>query len=170
MRKTLVITDVTQMPNRDEVCVVGIDTEGKSIRPICKEGFLKKYLYDNKKRIVIRHQAMVEFDLYPEDIKPPHIEDMIFKPSSIVGKGLWNLNEWEKVLNTGSYRIVEDIFNGYLRERGWVMPGAKTKSIATLAVAKIVDVKLTPNSVKPRIVFIDSSGYEFNRRQIKFNC
>ncbi len=163
MKKTLVITDVTQMPAPDEVCVVGIDTEGRCIRPICEGGFSKQYLYDIKHRVILRHGARVEFDLYPVDIRPPHIEDMRFEPASIVGKGLCSVSEWEHALKITSYKIVEDIFSGYLKERGWVMPGSQTRSIATLSGARIIDVELTSNSVKPRIIFTDSSGYEFNR-------
>ncbi len=66
MRKELVITDVTQMPqkfsNGKEVCVVGVDGNGNSIRPVCEGGFQKDYLIENH-LIIIRPAAKVEFDL-----------------------------------------------------------------------------------------------------------
>lgn len=163
MKKTIVITDVTQMPAGDQVCVVGIDAEGKTIRPVCEGGFLKEYLYDPRKKVIIRHGAKVEFDLYPVATEPPHIEDMGFEPKSIVGRGLCNSTDWESVLRASIFETVEEVYEGFLRSRSWVAPGAKTRSIATLYGAKIVDVKLTSRTVKPRITFVDSTGYEFDR-------
>jgi len=167
MKKTLVITDVTQMPayrNRgNEVCVVGIDTEGQCIRPVCDKGFLKKYLRDVDGEVVIRHGAKVEFDLYPVKTQPPHIEDMKFEPSSISGKGLCGSDEWEGVLRRSSFDSVEEIYEGFLQDLRWVAPGAKTRSIATLSGANIIDIELTQRSVKPRLTFADQAGFGFNR-------
>lgn len=167
MKKTLVITDVTQMPadrNRgDEVCVVGIDTEGQCIRPVRDKGFLKKYLRDVNGEVIIRHGAKVEFDLYPVKTQPPHIEDMKFEPSSISSQGLCESDEWEGVLGRSSFDSVEEIYEGFLQNLGWVAPGAKTRSIATLSGANIIDIELTQRSVKPRLTFVDQAGFEFNR-------
>lgn len=167
MKKTLVITDVTQMPSKgnsgNEVCVVGIDAEGQCIRPVCDGGFRKKYLMDMNGKVVVRHGAKVEFDLYPIKTQPPHIEDMKFEPSSISGKGICGSAEWEKVLNMSSFNSVEEMYGGFLQDLTWVAPGAKTRSIATLVGAKIIDIKLTPRSAKPRMKFLDQTGSEFNR-------
>jgi len=59
--------------------------------------------------------------------------------------------------------VVGEIYDGLLEERKWVKPGANTRSIATLADARIVDVELTPGGIKPRITFVDRSGCEFTR-------
>ena len=167
MKKTIVITDVTQMPADrnmgNEVCVVGIDATGRCIRPICEGGFLKQYLYDTKRSIIVRHGARVEFDLYSIDTQPPHIEDMRFEPISITGKGLCSISKWESILRTNSFETVEKMYEGFLRDLKWVMPCAKTRSIATLSGASIIDVELTSRSIKPRITFVDRSGSEFNR-------
>ena len=167
MKKILVITDVTQMPaNRNrgnEVCVVGIDTEGQCIRPVCDGGFLKKYLMDVNGKVIIRHGARAELDLFPIKTQPPHIEDMKFEPSSISSKGLCGSTEWEEALRKNSFNSVEEIYEGHLQDQGWVVPGAKTRSIATLSEASIIDVELTSKSVKPRITFLDKAGCEFNR-------
>lgn len=163
MRKTIVITDVTQMPSGNEVCVVGIDAHRNSIRPICESGFRKNYLFDREHDVIIRHKAKAQFDFHTVDIQPPHIEDVGFEPASIRYKGLCTDTEWEEVLQANSFDTVEDIYEGCLRERGWVMPGADTRSIATLSNANITDVELTPGSVKPRIKFVDSDGNAFNR-------
>lgn len=165
MKKTLVITDVTQMPSDrnygNEVCVVGIDAEGQCIRPVCDGGFLKQYLKDTSGKVIIRHTAKVEFNLYPVETRPPHIEDMKFDPSSILSKGLCGSNEWERVLRESSFSSVKEIYGGFLQTKGWVAPGAQTRSIATLSGATITDIELTQNNLKPRITFIDKVGSEF---------
>jgi len=167
MKKTLVITDITQMPweitnQGNEVCVVGIDAEGRCIRPVCDGGFLKKFLLDKNGKVVVRHGAKVEFDLHTVKTQSPHIEDMKFNPSSILGKGLCNSTEWEEILRQSSFHSVEDIYEGFLQDNRWVAPGAKTRSIATLPGADIISAELTPNSIKPRITFVDNTGFEFN--------
>jgi hypothetical protein len=162
MKKTLVITDVTQMPQPERVCVVGVDAEGRSIRPICDGGFQKRYLTQNNE-LIIRPSAKVEFDLNNMEIHPPHIEDMAFNPSSIVKRGLCNDKEWEKVLQQTSFKIVEEIYEGYLRNKEWVLAGSKTRSIGTLSGVTIVDIKLTERSVKPRITFRDIGNHEYSR-------
>jgi len=166
MKKTLVITDVTQMPtdrNRgNEVCVVGIDDEGRSVRPVCEGGFLKDYLYDIRQKVVVRHGAKVEFDLFPIAIKPPHIEDVGFKPMSVISKGLCSSTHWESVLQKSAFSSVSEIYGGFLMESGWVKPGAQIRSIATLSMASIVDIELTGRSFKPRITFVDRSECRFN--------
>jgi hypothetical protein len=151
------------MPNGNEVCVVGIDEAGNCIRPCCDGGFIKDYLYDAKRRLVIRPGAKVEFDLHPITYHAPHIEDMGFDPDLITGKGLCNNKEWESLLQRSSYTSVDSIYEGHLQYNKWVMPGAKTRSIATLSGATIIDVELTEHSIKPRLTFQDSTGCIFNR-------
>jgi hypothetical protein len=163
MKRTLVITDLTQMPRGNEVCVVGVDEAGNCIRPCCDGGFLKDYLYDADGRVVIRHGAKVEFDLHPIICQAPHVEDMGFDPDSITGKGLCNDKEWESVLQRSSYTSVDSIYEGHLQDNSWVIPGANTKSIATLSGATIIDIELTERTIKPRLTFRDSTGYRFNR-------
>lgn len=163
MKKTIIITDLTQMPKGNEVCVVGIDSEGKCIRPICDGGFLKQYLYDSKRRVIVRPGAKVEFDLGAVDILPPHIEDMIFDPSSIIGRGMCSAIEWENTLRKSSFKTISEIYDGLIQDNAWVMSGAETRSIGTISNTKIIDVYLTPGTIKPRITFADSSSCEFER-------
>ncbi len=162
MKKTLVITDVTQMPQSDRVCVVGVDKEGIAIRPICADGFQKRYL-TQKNIVIIKPAAKVEFDLSNAPIYPPHIEDMVFDPNSIVNKGFCTDNEWEKVLEKASFQTVEEIYEGHLQNNGWVLAGSKTRSIGTLSGAKIINIELTGNSIKPRITFKDVNDTEYCR-------
>lgn len=161
MRQTITITDLTQMPAGDQVCVVGISEKGECIRPVCEGGFQKKYLYVGK-NVVIRPGARIEFDFTEAKIEPPHIEDRTFTPSSIINHGLCNNAEWENVLRGSSYVGVEDIYDGLLEEHKWVRLGANTRSIATLAKPIIVDIELSESSVKPRLEFKDTTGNLFD--------
>lgn len=162
MKRTLVITDLTQMPKGNEVCVVGIDEAGNCIRPCCDGGFLKDYLYDTDGRLVVRPRAKVEFNLHPITCQAPHIEDMEFDPDAIRGRGLCNDKEWESILKRSSYTSVDSIFEGHLQCKSWVTPGANTRSIATLSEASIIDIKLTEHSAKPRLTFKDSTDRSFD--------
>jgi len=141
MRQTIVITDLTQMPAGNQVCVVGISEKGECIRPVCEGGFQKKYLYVGK-NVVIRPRARIEFDFTEAKIEPPHVEDRTFNPSSIINHGLCNNAEWENVLRNSSYVRVEDIYDGFLQDGNWVKPGSGTRSIATLSQASIANVQL----------------------------
>lgn len=164
MKRTLIITDLTQMPKGNEVCVVGIDEAGNCIRPCCEGGFLKDYLYDADGRLVVRPRAKVEFDLHPITCQAPHIEDMGFEPDSIRGRGLCNNKEWESILKRSSYTSVDDIYDGLLREHRWIKPGANTRSIGTLTKVRITSVKLPEREgkLKYRLYFIDGTGFRYD--------
>jgi hypothetical protein len=99
MHKTIVITDLTQMPKPNEVCVVGVDEQNQSIRPVLPGGVLKRHLYVCH-RLVMRPRAKIELKFYSVPIEPPHVEDLGFDPNSIVYKGLCTDVEWEKVFRT----------------------------------------------------------------------
>lgn len=164
MRQTIVITDLTQMPAWNQVCVVGISEKGECIRPVCSGGFLKKYLYvDNK--VSIRPGARIGFDFTPALIEPPHIEDKTFDPISIVSYGACNNDEWEHVLKNSSYTTVKDIFDGFFEDLSWVKPGAKTRSIATLSGANTLNVQLPEweGKLKYKLSFKDSIDSRFDR-------
>lgn len=141
VRQTIAVTDLTQMPKRDQVCVVGTSEKGECIRPICEGGFQKKYLYaDNN--VIIRPRARIEFDFTEAKIELPHIEDRTFNPSFIINHGLCTNADWESVLRNSSYVRVEDIYDGFLQDRKWVRPGSATRSIATLSEASIANVQV----------------------------
>lgn len=164
MRQTIVITDLTQMPAGNQVCVAGISEKGECIRPVCSGGFLKKYLYiDNK--LATRPRARIEFDFTEARPEPPHIEDKIFDPRSIAYRGLCNDTEWEGVLRSSSYNRVKDIYEGFLRDCSWVKPGTKTRSIATLSRTTVLNVQLSAwnGRLRYRLSFKDSAGEVFDR-------
>lgn len=164
MRQTIVITDLTQMPTGNQVCVTGISEKGECIRPVCGGGFLKKYLYINNK-VSIRPRARIGFDFTPAKIEPPHIEDKTFDPTSIVSCGICNDTEWEHVLKSSSYTRVNDIYDGFLQDFSWVKTGAKTKSIATLSAATSLNVQLPEweGKLKYKLSFKDGTNQMFDR-------
>jgi hypothetical protein len=156
MRQTIVITDLTQMPARDQVCVVGISEKGECIRPVCEGGFRKEYLCIGN-NVVIRPRATIEFDFAEAKIEPPHMEDRAFSPSSIINHGLCTDADWENILRNSAYVRVEDIFNGFLQDGKWVRPGSATRSIGTLSKASIANVHLPEweGKLKYRLSFRD---------------
>lgn len=164
MRQTLVITDLSQMPLGNQVCVVGINENSECVRPMCYGGFLKKYLYVANK-IAIRPRARIEFDFAEAKIEPPHIEDKTFDPNSIVSHGLCDDNDWELILRASSYDRVDNTYDGFLQAHSWVKPGAKTRSIATLSQLTIVNVQLSEwdAKLKYRLSFRDTTGSIFDR-------
>jgi hypothetical protein len=162
MRKKLVITDLTQMPDGNAVCVVGIDEQGKTIRPIHEKGFLKNYLF-GWFRLRIFPRAVVEFDFIEGRPQPPHIEDMAFKPKYIKFQGVSDETGWERTLLTTSFDAVDKIYEGNLQYGKWVLPGADTRSIATLTGSTGHSFIIEQGrAFKPRMRFMDASGNEYN--------
>jgi len=167
MQKAIVITDLTQMPNPDEVCVVGIGQYNQCIRPILPGVMRREHLYIKGKirnKLAIRPMAKVIFNFNKVPIEPPHIEDMGFDPKSIVYEGLCTDTEWEKVLLDSSFSTVDDIYDGLLQEHRWVEPGANTRSIGTLSQVYNIVVQLTEWSgkLRYRLLFRDSTGFLYD--------
>ena len=167
MKQRIVITDLTQMPTGNRACIVGISESGQCIRPVTEvreKGVPKDLLYSGP-QLIVRPSAKVEFDFHRVDVVPPHIEDQGFAPGSIVSKGFCNDAEWESILQNSSYTKVGDIFDNLIQDRGWVMPGAKTRSTATLSQVTIANVQLSEweGKLKYRLSFRDRTGEEFNR-------
>ena len=164
MQNTIVITDLTQMPIGNRVCVVGIDRQKQCIRLFEDDkGVLKEHLFIGGK-LVIRPKAKIKCDFHTVSIRKPHIEDLGFDPNSTVYQGLCNDIEWETVLQDSSFSTVDDIFDGLLQQHRWVKPRANTRSIGTLSQAKIlaVELPLTSGKLKCRLLFQDKTGFKYN--------
>jgi len=165
MKKTLTITDLTQMPTWDRVCVAGIDELNQCIRPITEDtsGIPKDYLSIGGV-LVIQPRAKVSFDLREVCCQPPHIEDRGFDPNSVISKGLCDDAEWERILRASSYTKVDDIFEGFVRDRKWVEPGAKTRSLGTLSDIMAARVQLPEwdGKLRYRLSFKDNGGLLFD--------
>lgn len=164
MQETIVITDLTQMPNPNGVCVVGIDQHNRCIRPVLPPtGLLREHLYI-KGKLAILPRAKVRFSFHQVPIEPPHIEDLGFDPKSIVYEGSCTDAEWGKVLQASSFSTVDDIYDGLLQEHRWVEPGANTRSIGTLSQACVTAVRLPEWSgkLRYRLSFRDKSGFLYD--------
>lgn len=163
MQKTIVITDLTQMPNPNGVCVVGVDQHNQCIRPVLTNDVLKRHLYIGDE-LVVRPRAKIKFEFHQVPIKPPHIEDLGFDPNSIIYEGLCTDAEWEQVLRGSSFSTVDDIYDGLLQEHRWIEPGASTRSIGTLSQVHITAVRLPmwSGKLKYRLSFRDNTGFLYN--------
>lgn len=162
MRQKLIITDLTQMPDGNKVCVVGINEQGRTIRPVHDNGFLKNYLF-GWFRLSIFPRAVVEFDLIEERPKPPHMEDTAFNPNHIKFCGSSDDTKWESTLLITSFDTLAKIFEGNLKDGKWVPPGAKTRSIATLTHSTGHSFIIEQGrAFKPRMKFMDALRNEYN--------
>lgn len=150
------------MPDGNAVCVVGVNEQGRTIRPVHARGFLKEYLF-GWFRLKVFPRAVVEFEFIEEKPQPPHIEDMVFKPGYIKFKGISDDIGWESTLLTTSFDAVDKIFEGNLKYDKWVPPGANTRSIATLtgSIGHSFIIE-QGRAFKPRMRFQDASGNEYN--------
>jgi hypothetical protein len=162
----LVITDLTQMPSGDRVCVAGIDQNNKCYR-LCwedGEGIPKDNLIDKNGNLIIRPRAKISVKLWPIDCKPPHIEDHGFDPFSIKYQGLCNDIEWIKVLKRSAFNSLHEMFSGFLRGTGSVLPGSQTRSLGTVIPINITDSHFNGlRPPKPRLTFIDNTRNSYDR-------
>ncbi|MDP2919309.1 MAG: hypothetical protein Q8O43_03720 [Dehalococcoidia bacterium] len=178
MRKTVIITDLTQMRDGDYVCIAGITESGQCIRPVDatdrQKGIPKSLLQSEAKqtessRVKIAPRAKVEFDVYEVASEPPHIEDIGFNPRHIVNRGFCTEKEWEAVLEENSYFTVATIFDGLLVNFEWVKPGDKTKSLGTLIPSEVIGVELVEwqeygrTRLRYLLSFRDETGHVFKR-------
>ena len=67
MRKTLTITDVTEM-REDEVCIAGIDEGGSCVRPVIPGGVRLHDLYNRSTAIVVPGRR-VELEVFGAEIE-----------------------------------------------------------------------------------------------------
>ena len=163
MRKTLTITDVTEMRD-DEVCIAGIDDVGFCVRPVVPGGVRLHHLYNRGSAVVVPGRN-VEFDLFEAKIEPPHIEDERFFPSSIVDKGRRTPPEWEEVLAASCSADVSAMFDGHLIEGRYVPPGSRTRSLGTVGDVEVeyVSVSDEPDRRRYRISFRDGATSRYLR-------
>lgn len=156
MRRTLTITDLTQMGNG--VCIAGIDGQGNCVRPVVRGGVRKQHLFRGR-NIVIYPRAVVEFDLSGTNVTPPHIEDMTFDPRSLVSGEDCGDAAWKTVLEESSFPSIDTMFDGVLVGGRRVPPGSATRSLGTIADAEIEEIYVDSyNDSKFRLNLIDPSG------------
>ena len=143
--------------------------EVPSIRPVLPPpGVRRQHLYIRKylifKKLAIRPRAKINFDFYQVPLTPPHIEDLGFDSDSVAYQGLCTDVEWEAVLKTSSFRSVQDIYDGCLREGRWVEPGANTRSLGTVAQIQVTSVNLQEwdGERRYRFYFADETGCQYS--------
>lgn len=168
MQNTIVITDLTTMGG-DRVCIVGIDSQSRCIRPMLPPpGVRQRHLYIRKhvifKKLAVYPRAKVRLDFYQVPLTPPHIEDLGFAPGSLAYQGLCNDDEWEAVLKASSFSSVQDIYDDYLQQGRWVEPEANTRSLGTVSQIQVASVNLLEWSGerKYRLYFKDKTGHLYN--------
>ena len=166
MRKTLTITDVTEMRD-DEVCIAGIDDVGFCVRPVVPGGVRLHHLYNRGSAVVVPGRN-VEFDLFEAKIEPPHIEDERFFPSSIVDKGRCTPHEWENVLAGSCSSDVSEVFDGHIVGGRYVPPRTQTRSLGTVEGVAVEYVRIfdDPDRRRYRISFQDASGKRYLDRPV----
>ena len=166
MRKTLTITDVTEMRG-DEVCIAGIDEVGFCVRPILPGGVRLHHLYHRGAAVVVPGRK-VGFELFGTQVDPPHIEDKRFLPSSIVDKGLCTPSEWEDVLAASCSTDLSEMFDGHVVNGRYVPPGTKTHSLGTVGGIKVEYVRVfdDPDRRRYRMSFQDASGARYVDRPV----
>ena len=161
VQKTLSITDVTEM-HADRVCIAGVDDHGVCLRPVLPGGVRIHHLYQDY-QVVVRPRARITFDLEPCPVEAPHVEDWQINPSPLVLEGIWGGPDWEATLRKGAFDSVESIFEGHLQESRWVLPGAPTRSLGTLAGVQIDQVALVDRESKLecRLYFTDRTDTRY---------
>ncbi len=162
VQKTLHITDLTRMSG-DKVCFAGLDEEGACFRPVLQEPLLLKHLYRGS-QLVVRPRARVRLELTTRPVDPPHVEDRSFEHRSMVLEGISDNLQWEGALKKGLFNSVESIFDGCLKDRRWVLPGAPTRSLGTIAAVSVERLVLEERDSKLeyRLSFIDGAGVPYN--------
>ncbi len=166
MRKRIVITDLTYMWE-DQVCIAGADRDGLCIRPVLQDGVKRHHLFRDG-RLQVYPRALVELELSPVELTPPHIEDMRFEPDSLTRVVDCNDSQWERVLNMTCFPSIEEMFDGYVEEGRRVKPGANTRSLGTIYGAQVLKIRIDDSYGRRqlRMDFLDPSGKPYNRLPI----
>ncbi|MEA3254765.1 MAG: hypothetical protein U9Q22_02905 [Candidatus Altiarchaeota archaeon] len=162
MKKRLIITDLSKMKG-DNICIFGVDEEGKAIRPVMPySGITEKYILSEEDKQMIKPFAEIEFDFIRSLPKPPHTEDWEINTNY---KPVWvrNLSEDEKkeLLKSILDKSVKDIFEVVIHKNRYIEEGEGRRSIGTIKVEDVLFVKysMTDSSkYEYRIKFLDMNG------------
>ena len=163
MLTTLVITDVTRMGG-DRVCIAGIGPANTCIRPVLPSSSVRESHLRANGAPLIFPRSKVQFDLLPIPVTPPHIEDREFDPASILGQGVCDDEEWEATLLASCSASVDRLYDGFLQEPRYVLPGSLTRSLGTVTNQQYISLSLGNSSF--RLSFIDAVGEQYQDVQI----
>lgn len=164
--RRLIITDVSRMEG-DKICIFGIDADYNPIRPTIPIELIHEYrLFDKERKHVVKPFAMIEFDMIRHYPNPPHIEDYIINPCSkpVFIRDLGG-DEAEDFLKSILYDDVKSIFGTRIFNNKYIPEHCGTRSIGTVEVKRLKRIKVSVDNKgnpHPRIVFLDSSGEEYD--------
>jgi hypothetical protein len=173
--RRLIITDLTKM-KEDRICIFGIDSEGRNIRPeIPYSQWIETDIIDENGKLIIQPLAEIEFDFIKSNPKPPHIEDVEininYKP-----KLIRNLSESEgKILfERIMFESIDSIFCAVIYENKYLNHGEGRRSLGTVKMKKCFGIKHFKKDDEKfnfRIQFSDMKGevYDLKITDYLFN-
>jgi len=135
METTLIITDITRM-NHGNVCVAGVNREGKTIRPLFEyRGIPEDWLYENGK-CVVQPFTEITLDLVKHHPQPPHTEDWIMDDKKISCMATPDMRKRRDLLQKICDKSVSAIFNTEIHDdHGHYTPaGEGERSMGTIFV------------------------------------
>jgi hypothetical protein len=163
--KELVITDITQMPNGNNICVIGVDGFGRSFRPVQQnrgEGLQKAYTLSRVGGSGFYPGVKIRIKLKRITREPPHIEDWLFERGDFRITGRLMNGEFEQAILSNACKSAVAIFENNLIN-SWVRPGTDTVSVGTLADVRIHLVGIPRlGRYAPRLVFEDSTKVRYD--------
>ena len=162
MKQQLLITDFTRMRS-GHVCVVGLDEQGRCIRPA--EPRIHEQLAKQDGKFCIYPSAIIEFDIFAPRPEPPHTEDHIFDLFSIRFLRRATAHEWQDRLKRSLSPNVAAIFEQPIQhEKGYfVADGTGARSVGTVRARGIVKAVYGPANFDQgawdyRLQFYDEAG------------
>ncbi len=161
MKTLLAITDLTRM-HRGAVCIAGQDPAGNVIRPVLPPPGISERMARNGDKAVIFPFGVVEFEILKHTPKPPHTEDHLFDPKSIVPKGVLKEEQKRRVLEKSLFEDVAAIFEQSIQRHPGhsVADGIGPRSVGTVrpkAVHQIFYEQGEDNAWNYRLGFDDPS-------------
>lgn len=132
----ILITDLTYM--RNGVCIAGIDIKtGKNIRPVLNFEHIRHEYVEEKN---IAPCSVVKFNVVQrENIKKPHIEDVIFISEDTEFIKAITQKEWKNYLDKYSSNSLQLAFNNCIIENKGIPP---LSDCGSLAIVKAQDIRV----------------------------
>jgi hypothetical protein len=159
MKTRLIVTDLTRM-HQGRVCIAGYDENQRCIRPVLlPPGIAEKLLVRDHKPVVYPF-AQIELDLLRPKPHPPHTEDQLFDPQSIMH--IQPVQDRRVVLKYSLFKSVEDVFGQPIHNSPgfYVMECQGSRSLGTIKPRNIHEVKYAQDqdgACDYRLAFYDAT-------------